>query len=99
MTENKRFVLDKETNILRNNGENWAYWNVEQNKIIEKLNQLNDENEILSEQNERLRTKLERERCSHQKQHEKWENEILTENKQLKAQIEEYKAILQKKEE
>lgn len=81
-------------------------------RITNWLNELSDENEqlkagilsqseeieILSEQNERLRTKLERERCSHQKQHEKWENEALDVNTLLRKQIEEYKVLLKQRE-
>lgn len=62
--------------------------------IVELLNSLNDENVKLKARNKYLATKIQRERNSHIKEHEKWENEIQKENEQLKSTIKEHKSTL-----
>ena len=51
------------------------------------LNSLNDENEQLKARIEHLERKIQRERNSHMKEHEKWEKEIQKENEQLKSEL------------
>ena len=53
------------------------------------LNELNDENEELKSRVEYLERKIDRERTSYQKQHEKWEEEIQKENEYIKNTIQE----------
>ena len=60
------------------------------------LNQLGDENERLRARNKYLERKIQRERNVHVKEHEKWEDEILTENEKIKKQRDFYYARLQK---
>ena len=55
--------------------------------IVKLLNELNDENEQLKSRVDYLERKIQRERASAMKQHEKWEKEIKDENEQLKAQL------------
>lgn len=56
-------------------------------QCYECMNALHEENVKLQARNKYLATKIQRERNSHMKQHEKWENEIQKENEQLKAQL------------
>jgi hypothetical protein len=50
----------------------------------------------LQARNKYLATKIQRERASTMKQHEKWENEAITENEKIKQQRDFYYARLQK---
>lgn len=60
---------------------------LEAEEIVDLLNSLNDENVKLRARNKYLATKIQRERNSYQKQHEKWEKEIQKENEHLKQQL------------
>ena len=93
MTE-KRFQYNVNKNSIEYNKKHFAYCNVEQNKITNKLNKLNDENEQLKQRNKRFEEKIQRERNSFTKTHERWSKEAETkikelseENEQLKRQI------------
>ena len=55
--------------------------------ICDLLNELADENVQLKARIEYLERKIQRERASAMKQHEKWEEEIQKENEQLKDEI------------
>ena len=52
---------------------------------VDLLNEFAEENEQLKSRVEYLELKIDRERTSYQKQHEKWEEEIQKENEQLKS--------------
>lgn len=74
----------------------WAIWNA--NETAQKLNQLNNKNEQLKKRNKRLEGKIQRERTSFTKTHERWSKEAETkikelseENERLKKDIEYYK--------
>ena len=54
MTE-KRFQYNVNKNSIEYNKKHFAYCNVEQNKITNKLNKLNDENEQLKQDIENLK--------------------------------------------
>ena len=56
-----------------------------------QINKLADENDKLKSRVEYLEQKIDRERTSYQKQHEKWEEEIQKENEQLKAELDFWK--------
>ena len=56
---------------------------------VDLLNNLHEENEQLKSRVEYLERKIDRERTSYQKQHEKWEEEIQKENEQLKEALRE----------
>ena len=86
MTE-KRFILkengiidDTQLNIILDGG-------CDKEDMVDLLNELNDENEQLKSRVEYLERKIDRERTSYQKQHEKWEEEIQKENEELKELI------------
>lgn len=57
--------------------------------IEKRLMELEKENKQLKARIEHLERKIQRERTSAMKQHEKWEKEIQKENEQLKQQINE----------
>lgn len=71
----------------------------EENKKLKQVNEmlqmdfamternLIEKNEQLKARIQYLENKIQRERVSYQKQHEKWENEIQKENEQLKEEI------------
>lgn len=54
-------------------------------EYVAEINQIHKENEQLKSRVEYLERKIDRERTSYQKQHEKWEEEIQKENEQLKS--------------
>ena len=54
------------------------------NELATKCSQLKKENEQLKARIQYLENKIQRERNSHMKQHEKWEKEIQKENEKLK---------------
>lgn len=94
MTEERfAFVID--------NGEN-TFYDLSENEIMnmndteDMLNELNNENKRLRARNKYLERKIQRERNVHVKEHEKWEDEILTENEKIKQQRDFYYARLQK---
>ena len=62
-------------------------------RVENDLNSLADENEELKSRVEYLERKIDRERTSYQKQHEKWEEEIQKENEQLKSEIQKLKNV------
>ena len=86
MTENKRFTLEEFglNFIVNDNGRNLTA-----KQTVDRLNELNDENEQLKSRVEYLERKIDRERTSYQKQHEKWEEEIQKENEHIKHLIKE----------
>ena len=59
--------------------------NTDAKDLCDLLNELQEENEQLKSRVEYLERKIDRERTSYQKQHEKWEEEIQKENEQLKS--------------
>lgn len=63
-------------------------------KICDLLNALHEENVKLQARNKYLATKIQRERNSHIKQHEKWEKEIKDENEELKQFKEDFIKML-----
>lgn len=84
----------KENEQLKNEIEKIAYANEDLLKEKRQWKKLSDEYAKLSYENEQLKSrveylerKIDRERTSYQKQHEKWEEEIQKENEQLKQFI------------
>ena len=63
---------------------------------VNLLNKLNNENEQLKARIKHLERKIQRERASAMKQHEKWEKEAINENEKIKQQRDFYYARLQK---
>ena len=57
MTE-KRFQYNVNKNSIEYNEKHFAYCNVEQNKIANKLNELNDENKKLKQKIESLKMEI-----------------------------------------
>jgi hypothetical protein len=93
MTE-KRFKLSKPNGAyLIDNDKPYAHWINDDDKIVDLLNSLADENEQLKSKVDYLEMKIQRERTSAMKQHEKWEEEIQKENKELKQTIDELRTI------
>ena len=84
MTENKRFTLKESDIYNRNDVIHDNGIEMPQSTVCDLLNSLNEENVKLRARNKYLATKIQRERMSYQKQHEKWEKEIQKENEQLK---------------
>ena len=90
----KRFKLSEPNGAyLIDNDRPYAHWINDDDKIIDLLNALHEENVKLQARNKYLERKIQRERNSYQKQHEKWENEIQKENEQLKEALIELKEI------
>ena len=84
MTEKRYKLSEPNGAYLIDNDRPYAHWINDDDKIIDLLNALHEENVKLQARNKYLATKIQRERNSYQKQHEKWENEIQKENEQLK---------------
>ena len=89
MTE-KRFILTEQFNGLQgvtfvkdDCADVDTYYTVD--GTVDLLNEFAEENEQLKSRVEYLELKIDRERTSYQKQHEKWEEEIQKENEQLKS--------------
>ena len=68
----------------------------EMEDLTQLLNALHEENVKLKARNKYLAMKIQRERNIHVKEHEKWENETITENEKIKQQRDFYYARLQK---
>lgn len=71
-------------------------------QVADYMNRVTKENEQLKARIEHLERKIQRERASAMKQHEKWENEIQKENEQLKSyngEVEDYLTRLEEKNE
>ena len=93
MTE-KRYKLSEPNGAYLIDGDRpYAHWINDDDKIIDLLNALHEENVKLRARNKYLATKIQRERMSYQKQHEKWEKEIQKENEQLKKALVELREI------
>ena len=93
MTE-KRFKLSEPNGAYLIDGDRpYAHWINDDDKIIDLLNALHEENVKLQARNKYLATKIQRERNIHVKEHEKWEKEIQKENEQLKKALVELREI------
>lgn len=94
MTEERFvFVVDNGKDTFYDLSENEI---MDMNDTEDMLNELNNENEHLRARIRYFERKIQRERTSHQKEHEKWEDEIVTENEKIKQQRDFYYARLQK---
>ena len=96
MTEKRYKLSEPNGAYLIDNDRPYAHWINDDDKIIDLLNALHEENVKLQARNKYLATKIQRERNSHMKEHEKWENETITENEKIKQQRDFYYARLQK---
>ena len=63
--------------------------------IARRLNELNDENEQLKQRNKRFEEKIQRERNSFTKTHERWSKEAETKIKELSEENEQLKQFIQ----
>ena len=92
MAENNRFEIGMLKNYVNDNKTNYCYVlevTSDARHLCNLLNQLNNKNEQLKSRVEYLERKIDRERISYQKQHEKWEEEIQKENEYIKNTIQE----------
>lgn len=92
MTE-KRFTIGMLKTFVNDNKTNYCYSlelpsNAEH--LCGLLNGLSDENEQLKSRIQYLENKIQRERNATHKQYEKWEQEAIKENEQLKKELEKY---------
>ena len=62
--------------------------------FVKRLNESNEENEYLKQQNKRLEEKIQRERTSFTKTHERWSKEAETKIKELVEENEQLKQLL-----
>ena len=86
MTENKRFTEIVSLETIKDNETEIEYRHcLVTDDFLELVNNLAEENEQLKSRVDYLERKIQRERASAMKQHEKWENEIQKENEQLKS--------------
>lgn len=90
MTE-KRFEIDMSHECLKDNEKELStiYFSdsVDFYELCEVLNALHEENQRLKLRVSYVERKIQRERTSAMKEHEKWEKEILKENEQLKKEL------------
>ena len=96
MTEKRYKLSEPNGAYLIDDDKVYAHWINDDDKIIDLLNALHEENVKLQARIQYLERKIQRERNIHVKEHEKWENETITENEKIKQQRDFYYARLQK---